>query len=148
MMSTGYNPAVDAHLGSLRHELGVVGMAMSRGSRSRTHWLSHAGYLPGVTPRTIDPTSPRLASGSWWFRSADGRLTLWQLPNPALCVWMVTVVLGWFELSARHAAVVNGVRHGALLVWALDEVVRGASPFRRTLGAVILVAQVTSLVRG
>jgi hypothetical protein len=101
-----------------------------------------------VSSTTIDPTSARLGSGSWWFRSSDGHLTLWQLPNPALCVWMVTVVLGWFELSARHAAVVNGLRHGALLVWALDEVVRGASPFRRTLGAVILAAQIASLVRG
>jgi hypothetical protein len=97
---------------------------------------------------TIDPISARLSSRSWWFRSSDGRLTLWQLPNPALCVWMVTLVLGRFELSATHATAVNGVRHGALLVWALDEVVRGASPFRRTLGAVILAAQLVSLVLG
>lgn len=82
--------------------------------------------------------SVRLRSSSWWFRSSDGRLTLWQLPNPALCVWMVTLVLGWFELSAAHATAVGGIRHGALLVWALDEVGRGASPFRRTLGAGIL----------
>jgi len=37
---------------------------------------------------------------------------------------------------------------GALLVWALDEVVRGASPFRRVLGAVILCAQLARLVIG
>jgi hypothetical protein len=97
---------------------------------------------------TIDPISTRLSSGSWWFRSSDGRLTLWQLPNPALCVWMVTLVLGSLELSATHATAVDGVRHGALLVWALDEVVRGASPFRRTLGAVILTVQFASLVLG
>ena len=97
---------------------------------------------------TIDPISARLRSGSWWFRSSDGRLILWQFPNPALFVWMVALVLGRFELSATHATVVNGVRHGALLVWALDEVVRGASPFRRLLGSVIFAAQVTSLVLG
>ena len=89
-----------------------------------------------------------MRSGSWWFRSSDGDLTLWQFPNPALCVWMVAVVLGWFELSAAHATAVDGVRHGALLVWALDEVVRGASPFRRLLGAVVLAAQLASLVLG
>ncbi len=71
----------------------------------------------------------------------QARLTLWQLPNPALCVWMVAVVLGWFELPGTHATAVDGVRHGALLVWTLDELVRGASPFRHLLGAVILAAQ-------
>ena len=88
----------------------------------------------------------RVSSAAWWFRSSDGRLILWQLPNPALCVWMVALALGWLELSTTHATTADGVRHGALLVWALDEVVRGASPFRRLLGAVILVAQIASLV--
>jgi hypothetical protein len=98
-----------------------------------------------VSSSTIDPISDRLRSTSWWFRSSDGRQTLWQWPNPALCVWLVTLVLGWLDLSAAHATTVNGIRHGALLVWSLDEVVRGASPFRRVLGAVILAAQLTML---
>ena len=63
-------------------------------------------------------------------------------------MWLVAVALGRFDLSATHATAVDGVRHGALLVWALDEVVRGASPFRRLLGAVVLVAQLVSLVSG
>ena len=94
-----------------------------------------------VDDRTAGP-----GSASWWFRSADGRQTLWQLPNPALAVWLVTLVLGMFDLSAAHSTAVDGVRHGALLVWALDEVVRGASPFRRILGAVVLVGQLVSLL--
>jgi hypothetical protein len=69
-----------------------------------------------------------------------------QLPNPALGVWMAALVLGWFELSDRHATAVDGVRDGALLVWALDELVRGASPFRRLLGGVVLTAQLVALV--
>jgi hypothetical protein len=102
-----------------------------------------------VAPQTTNDTiSARLRSASWWFRSSDGRLTLWQLPNPALSVWLVTLVLGQFDLSADHATAVDGIRRGALLVWALDEVVRGASPFRRTLGAVVLVAQLTSIIVG
>jgi hypothetical protein len=97
---------------------------------------------------TIAPDSAHLGSASWWFRAPDGRLTLWQWPNPALWVWLVTLVLGRLDLSAAHATAVDGVRHGALLVWALDEVVRGASPFRRTLGAVVLVAQLVTLLQG
>lgn len=107
---------------------------------------SRRGTLLHVTSSTtIDPRPARPSSAAWWFRSPDGRLTLWQWPNPALCVWLVTLVLGWFQLSAAHADAVAGVRHGALLVWALDEVVRGASPFRRVLGAVILAGQLAML---
>jgi hypothetical protein len=69
-----------------------------------------------------------------------------QLPNPALCVWLAAVVLGWFDLSSRHATTVDGIRVGALLVWALDELARGASPFRRLLGAVVLTAQLVALL--
>lgn len=94
----------------------------------------------------VDHSTAGPTSASWWFRSSDGRQTLWQPPNPALCVWLVTLVLGAFDLSAVHKTAVDGVRHGALLVWALDEVVRGASPFRRILGAVVLVGQLVTLV--
>lgn len=97
---------------------------------------------------TIHSVSARLTSSSWWFRSSEGRLTLWQVPNPALSVWLVAVALGRLDLSAAHTTAVDGVRHGALLAWALDEVARGASPFRRVLGAVVLVAQLASLIRG
>ena len=101
-----------------------------------------------MTTPTTDPDNARMSSASWWFRSSDGRLTLWQLPNPALWVWLITLVLGWLELSAAEATTVDGIRRGALLVWALDELVRGASPFRRTLGGVVLAAQLTTLLLG
>ena len=87
----------------------------------------------------------RLTSFSWWFRSSDGRLTLWQVPNPALIVWFVAVLMSRLDLSATHASTVEGVRHGALLVWAVDEVARGSSPFRRVLGAVVFAGLLFSL---
>jgi hypothetical protein len=101
-----------------------------------------------VTPSAIDSAPAGPTSASWWFRDSEGRLTLWQLPNPALCVWLVAVVLGRFDLSAAHTTAVDGVRHGALLVWALDELVRGSSPFRRLLGAVVLAFQLVLLATG
>jgi hypothetical protein len=87
-------------------------------------------------------------TAAWWFRDSDGRLALAQFPNPAISVWLVAVVLGRFDLSAAHTTAVDGVRRGALLVWALDEVVRGASHFRRVLGAVVLAVQLVSLANG
>ena len=99
-----------------------------------------------MPPRTIHSVRSRLGSGSWWFRSSDGRLVVGQYPNPALCVWIVALVVGWADLSADDASTVDGIRAGALLVWALDEAVRGASPFRHLLGAVVLAAQLSSLL--
>ncbi len=106
-------------------------------------------YRRNVTlSMTVRRMSARLSSGSWWFRSPDGRLAVWQFPNPALCLWIAAVALGRFELSATHSTALEGVRRGALLAWALDEVVRGASPFRRLLGAAVLATQIVSLIRG
>lgn len=115
----------------------------------RRIWGTRPGYVRLMSPpATVAPQHPRLTSSSWWFQSPDGRLAVWQAPNPALLVWLAAVVLGLFDLTYAHRTVVGGVRHGALLVWALDELVRGASPFRRVLGAVVLFGQIASVVLG
>jgi hypothetical protein len=63
-------------------------------------------------------------------------------PNPALAVWMICTVVGWTDvLDATRSEIVTMIGKGALVVWALDELVRGASPARRILGAVVLAAQ-------
>jgi hypothetical protein len=83
---------------------------------------------------------------AWWVRDQNGELTLAQWPNPALAVWLAAVVVGWTEvLGAAHSATLADVGRGALIVWALDELVRGASPARRLLGAVILAGQLVRL---
>lgn len=79
-------------------------------------------------------------------RNQNGGVTLAQWPNPALAVWLVAVVVGWTGvLGAARSETLAGVGQGALVVWALDELVRGASPFRRLLGAVVLVGQLVRL---
>lgn len=82
----------------------------------------------------------------WWVRDADGHTTLAQWPNPALWVWLVALVVSWSGvLSDERSTTVRDVGRGALIVWSLDELVRGASPFRRLLGAVVLAAQLYGL---
>ena len=44
--------------------------------------------------------------------------------------------------------VLTVVATGALMIWALDEVVSGVNPWRRTLGGGVLVWQVAGLVTG
>ena len=89
----------------------------------------------------------RVFSLDWWVRDQNGRLTLAQWPNPALAVWLVAVVVAWTGvLGAARTETLAGVGWGALVVWALDELLRGVSPVRRLLGAVVLVGQLIGLL--
>jgi hypothetical protein len=92
-----------------------------------------------------DPDAPaRQRSGprrilEWFVRDPrTGRIALAQAPNPALVVWAVTAVAPWVALFAERAAELRWIGAGALIAWAADEVIRGASPARRLLGAVVL----------
>ncbi len=67
-----------------------------------------------------------------------------QPPNAAIGVWLASVVAGWTGLF-DHAATLQAVGRGALVVWGVDELLRGASPVRRTLAAVVLVWQALAL---
>jgi hypothetical protein len=74
-------------------------------------------------------------------RDRTGRIAVVSWPNPALAVWLATVVVGWTgALPAHRDAALVWVGRGALTAWALDELVRGESPVRRVLGAVVLAA--------
>jgi len=92
----------------------------------------------------MTPSSVR----AWWFTSRqDGRFVLAQLPNPALAVWIAAVV--WRSVAnptGLQRATLDGVAAGALIVWALDEVIRGVNPFRRLLGVVVLVPTLIGLL--
>ena len=91
-------------------------------------------------------SSTRVLSPGWWVRDKNGKVTIAQWPNPALAVWLVTVVVGWTGvLKPDRNATLAEVGRGALVVWALDELVRGASPFRRLLGGAVLGGQLAHL---
>jgi hypothetical protein len=76
-----------------------------------------------------------------------GRIALVQVPNPALGVWALTAVAVWTGLFAERAAELRWVGAGALIAWAADELIRGASPARRLLGSVVLGWQLYRLAR-
>jgi hypothetical protein len=80
----------------------------------------------------------------WLFRSRrTGRITVFQLPNVALWIFIAAAVLG----RLVDWRVVKAVAAGALVWWAVDEVLRGENPFRRLLGAAVLAFTVAGLVR-
>ena len=77
---------------------------------------------------------------NWIFRNRrTGAITVAQWPNVPLVIFgVVTVALRSFHPSGGIATAGRVVAGLALLLWALDEVVRGVNPFRRTLGVVVL----------
>jgi len=99
-----------------------------------------------MTATDAAPPHPHFPSLQWWIRDRDGHVALVQAPNAAIVVWMAAVVIGWSGLlDDRREVVLAHVGRGALVVWGLDELARGASPVRRLLGAVVLVAMVVRL---
>lgn len=84
----------------------------------------------------------------WLFRDEGGRLVLAQAPNPALGVFGLATGLRLVtEWGVDTDRMLRGVAAGALMVWGLDELLRGATPFRRILGASVLAYQVIALAR-
>lgn len=82
---------------------------------------------------------------SWW-TGGRGLAGVAQGPNPALLVWLLAVSLRRAGvLGGTRDAVLIGIAAGALLVWSLDELFRGVSPFRRLMGAAVLVVQMVLL---
>lgn len=86
---------------------------------------------------------------NWMFRSRrTGRISLGQLPNWQLMVWLLASAvmrLGNPQGRARDVLVI--IASSALALWAGDEVLRGVNPFRRILGGAVLAWLVFSLVR-
>ena len=60
-----------------------------------------------------------------FFRDASGRLVVVQVPNPALCVWLLATVLRRSAYDS-HDAELRWIGAGALIVWSLDEALDAA----------------------
>lgn len=104
--------------------------------------------MPSPSSHDESSRSPtRVLSFGWWVRDQNGGMTLAQWPNPALAVWLAAVVVtSTGVLGSDRRATLTCISQGALVVWALDELVRGSSPIRRLLGGVVLVGQLVGLL--
>ena len=79
-----------------------------------------------------------------FFRNPQTReVVVAQRPNPPLAIFLVATV----ARSITHWSWLSIVAAVALAIWAILEIVRGESPFRRVLGAVVLVAMILSRLR-
>ncbi len=84
----------------------------------------------------------------WWFRNRQtGEITVGQVPNTPLVVFLAAWLVN--SIWAPGGSVGSGlevIAAFALVVWGVEEIVRGVNPFRRLLGAVALGALVAQLV--
>jgi hypothetical protein len=84
---------------------------------------------------------------NWLFRNrTTGAITVGQVPNVALGIFLVAALVrrvfdpgGWFGTAVAVVAA------AALLWWAADEILRGVNPFRRLLGAAVLVSTLVGI---
>ena len=78
----------------------------------------------------------------------SGELAIAQRPNAPLAVFLgVTLVRVLLHPDGGAGAAITVIGAVALVVWAALEIALGDSPFRRVLGAVVLIVTVAGFVR-
>jgi hypothetical protein len=103
-----------------------------------------------MTPEKVCRTERSGLAGRafrWLFVSrSSGRVTVAQWPNAPLWLFIVlSAVSRIFHPSGDTATFLRVAAVATLVVWALDELVRGVNPFRRFLGLAVLAATVVNV---
>jgi hypothetical protein len=100
-----------------------------------------------TTALTSRETAPRRAF-DWLLRNREtGQITIVQMPNVPLGIFLVAaVVRRVVDPSGWPRTALTVVATAALTWWAVDELVRGVNPLRRILGGVVLALLVFGLV--
>ena len=102
-------------------------------------------------PRTAGTARNRVTLRSafdWFFRDRrSGRIVVAHVPNLAILLWIATVVARWLVDSGSTADVLLAwAGYVTLGWWAIDEVLRGVNPWRRTLGLLGCIAVVVGVL--
>lgn len=96
------------------------------------------GQAGGAMSRFID----------WFFRNRDtGEITIAQMPNPALWIALLGSLAGWvWHPRGPTGDKLDCLVKASLVVWAVDELARGVNPWRRCLGAAVLIYEITTVM--
>ena len=86
---------------------------------------------------------------SWLFRNrSTGRITIAQPPNLSIIIFAVLAATRWIFAPVGGVGTVLDITAGAALAWwSIDELIRGVNPFRRILGAGVLIWTIVNAVR-
>ncbi|HMH31026.1 MAG TPA: hypothetical protein VK534_00940 [Methylomirabilota bacterium] len=82
--------------------------------------------------------SDRCSFYNKFWKDKNGKVVAWQWPNLPLWVWIATTGLGFVLPAGGIANAVSLAGKAAIIIWALIEIIWGASYFRRLLGLIVL----------
>ena len=84
----------------------------------------------------------------WWFENREtGELTVAQFPNwPLFATGLAAVTHRIVDDGSRIQAITGFVGPLLWIYWAGDELIRGVNPWRRVLGVLVLLWQVSQVV--
>jgi hypothetical protein len=83
----------------------------------------------------------------WCFRNREtGAITVAQAPNLILWIVIATGALRWIWSSGTPGFLLTVGFKGSLAIWAVDEFFRGVNPWRRFLGAVVLIYDLATIL--
>ncbi len=74
-----------------------------------------------------------------FFRNGEtGEVVIGQAPNRHILIGKLALLVAWLFPDDKAGHIGRVVAATAFTIWGVDEVVRGESPFRRTLGLLAL----------
>lgn len=79
-----------------------------------------------------------------FFTDKHGDVVLWQKPNPPIVGWLLLSILALLVTNEPLRTTISFFGSAFLFVWAYLELTSGASYFRRSLGALVIVLMVIS----
>jgi hypothetical protein len=79
-----------------------------------------------------------------FFENKEGKIVIWQKPNVFLIGWFLFLILSKIISNKTFKTDLNFVSFVFLAVWAVLEIFKGDSYFRRALGLVVLAWSVIS----
>jgi hypothetical protein len=84
----------------------------------------------------------------WFLRSRDdGTIVLGQRPNARALAWMAAWSLSRVAPAGPFRRSLETAAAAILVLWALDELLRGVNPFRRSVGALAMAAVAAGALR-
>lgn len=75
-----------------------------------------------------------------FFKDKERHVVIWQWPNMILWGWIVSKLLTMLNTSSQISDGLSALSTALLFTWAYLEITKGVSYFRRTLGAIIMLA--------
>ena len=84
----------------------------------------------------------------WWFEDRKtGRIVIGQTPNALLWIFIASWTAERLVRDQTMERALLWTASTSLALWSFDEIARGVNPWRRTLGAGVLLTQTASLIR-